>query len=139
MIYTSFKDLCTEIELVEASIRQYERSKEALQQMANTGGPSKVKGIDYSQPAVVESSPLDYATYLQHLQKIESHLLLHRERLKILEEDREERLRKLKSLKGLVYQVAYLREIKSMSLQEIADSMGYSYQYIKEVSSKTYF
>lgn len=138
MIYTSFKDLCTEIELVEASIRQYERNKEALQQMSNIGGPSKVKGIDYSQPSVIESSPMDFGTYLEHLQKIESHLLLHRERLKRLKREKITRERKLSSMEGLAYRVAYLREIQGKSLKQISEELDYSYDYIREVSANTH-
>ena len=138
MIYTSFKDLCIEIEIVEASVRQYERNKEALQQQANMGGPSKVKGIDYSQPAVVESSPLDYATYLQQLQKIESHLVLHRDRLKRLNREKKTRERKLESMEGLHYRVAYLREIKGKTLKEISEELDYSYDYIRQVSASSH-
>lgn len=42
----------------------------------------------------------------------------------------------MRDFEGLDHKVAYLKYIKNMTLQEIADELGYSYSYIKKVSMK---
>ena len=43
---------------------------------------------------------------------------------------------KIKKLEGIDYKVVYLRDIEGKSLVEIADELGYSYDYIKEISAR---
>lgn len=58
------------------------------------------------------------------------------ERLDKYREHKERIEEHMKEFEGLEHQVAYMKYIKKMTLQEVADELGYSHAYIKEKSAK---
>ncbi|MNI86465.1 hypothetical protein D3C73_1435630 [compost metagenome] len=42
----------------------------------------------------------------------------------------------LNKFEGLEYQVAYMRDIQGLPLYKIAEQLGYSYDWIRKVSSR---
>lgn len=132
----SYKDLCTEIEIWKERVKAYEAEIKALKKLAKAYGPSDVKGIDYSQPKVQNTNQIGFEEFITRLQKLENHIFIHLEAIANMEKSREKMEEKIKQLEGIDQQVVFMRDIKGKSLVEIADELGYSYQYIKEISAR---
>lgn len=132
----SYKDLCTEIEIWKERVRAYKAEIKALKKLAKVYGPSEVKGIDYTQPRVQNTNQIGFEEFLERLYKLEHHIYIHEEVIKNMEKCRKNMEERIKRLEGIDYKVVYLRDIEGKSLVEIADELGYSYQYIKEVSAR---
>ena len=135
-IIKSYNELCSEIEMWESRVDSYKAQIKALNQLAKISGPSGLKGIDYSQPAVQSSGQLAFGDYLFQLSQLESHIYLHEETIKNMIKSKENIKKRLKELEGIDKKVVYMRDIEKKRLSDIADSLGYSYQYIKEISAK---
>lgn len=76
--------------------------------------------------------------YIEECERYKNMIYLQEEILKGLVKTKNKVDEKLKTLKGLEYKVMYLKMVEGMNLQEIASKLGYSYQYIREIASKTY-
>lgn len=132
----SYRDLCEEIEIWEERLKAYEVQKEAVKKLAKLDGPQPITGIDYSQPNVQNTSQIDFFTAIETINKINNHIHLHQETIKRLNESKAKIEKHINNLEGLDKKVAYMRDIQGKSLVEIADELGYSYDWIKEVSAK---
>ncbi len=135
-VVKSYKDLCTEIEIWKERVKAYKAEIKALKKLAKVYGPSDVKGIDYSQLKVQNTHQIGFEEFLERLYKLEYQIYIHEEAIESMEKHRRNIEERIKKLKGIDYKVVYLRDIEGKSLIEIADELGYSYQYIKEVSAR---
>jgi hypothetical protein len=63
----------------------------------------------------------------EHLKNI---VYLEEDILRNLKKSKDFILTKLNKLEGIKYKIAYLKEIKGKSIQEIADELGYAYQTV---------
>ena len=72
---------------------------------------------------------------VEAINRIDNALYIEKERIKILQELEKETSEKLNNLRGLEYKVMYFREIEGMNNQEIADTLGYSYQTVANLIS----
>lgn len=132
----SYKDLCEEIEIWKERIKAYEAEIKALKKLAKVYGPSDITGIDYSQPYVDSTKQIGLEEFLIRLRKLENHIYIHEEAIKNMEKCRKKIEERIKKLEGIDQKVVYMRDLEGKTLKEIADELGYSYQYIKEVSAK---
>lgn len=132
----SYKDLCTEIEIWKERVKAYEAEIKALKKLAKAYGPGEVRGIDYTQPRVQSTNQIGFEEFLLRLQKLESHVYLHLETIESMEKSRKRIEDSIKKLEGVDQQVVYMRDIEGKKLMDIAEELGYSYQYIKEVSAR---
>ena len=130
----SYRDLCEEIEIWEERLKAYEVQKEAIKKLAKLDGPQPITGIDYSQPNVQNTSQIDFFTAIETINKINNHIYLHQETIKRLNDSKEKIEKHINNLEGLDKKVAYMRELEGKSLKEIADELGYTYQYIRRIS-----
>lgn len=135
-IIKSYKDLCNEIEAWKYRVEAYKAEIKALKKMAKIYGPGEVRGVDYSQPSVQESGQLAFEEYLIRLQKLESHIYLHEEAIKKMIESKENIEKCIEKLEGLDKKVVYMRDLENKSLVDISNELGYSYDYIKEISAR---
>lgn len=132
----SYKDLCSEIEIWKERLKTYEIQIEAIKKLAKLDGPKDITGIDYTQPYVDGTSQIGFEEALEMLGKIESHIYLHQQAITNMEKSKKKIEESIKGLEGLDQKVVYMRDIKGMTLADIAEELGYSYQYIKEVSAR---
>lgn len=132
----SYKDLCTEIEIWKERVKAYEAEIKALKKLAKVYGPSDISAIDYSQPKVQGTKQIGFEEFLERLQKLEKHIYIHLEAIENMERSRRRMEERIKQLKGIDQRVVYLRDIEGKSLKEIAEELGYSYDYIKEISAR---
>lgn len=135
-VVKSYKDLCEEIEIWKWRVEAYKAEIKALMKLAKVYGPSDIKGIDYSQPKVQNISQIGFEEFLERLYKLEHHIYMHEEAIKNMEKCRKNMEERIKKLEGIDYKVVYMRDIEGKALKEIAEELGYSYQYIKEISAR---
>lgn len=135
-IIKSYKDLENEIDIWKTRIETYKAEIRALKQLARIDGPGELSGIDYSAPRVQGSAQLAFEDYIARVRRLESHIYLHEETIENMKKYKEAMEEKIKQLEGIDSKVAYLRDIKGYTLIEISEELGYSHQYIKEVSAR---
>jgi DNA-directed RNA polymerase specialized sigma24 family protein len=70
------------------------------------------------------------------INKIDNHIYIHQDTIERLTKIKEQIRKNIEKMDGLDKKVAYKRDIEGKSLLEIADELGYSYDYIKNVSSR---
>ncbi|MCF6461480.1 sigma factor-like helix-turn-helix DNA-binding protein [Clostridium sp. Cult3] len=132
----SYKDLCSEIEIWKERLKTYEIQIEAIRKLAKLDGPKDITGIDYTQPYVDGTNQIGFEEALEMLHKIENHIYLHQQAIANMEKSKKKIEENIKKLEGLDKRVVYMRDIEGMTLADIAEELGYSYQYIKEVSAR---
>ena len=135
-VVKSYKDLCEEIEIWKERLKTYEIQLKAIVKLAKLDGPSDITAIDYSKPYVDGTRQIGFEEALEMLHKIESRIYLHKETIANMEKSKKKIEEEIKKLEGLDKKVVYMRDIEGKTLKEIADELGYSYQYIKEVSAR---
>ena len=135
-IIKSYKDLCEEIKIWEERVKAYEVQKKAIWKLAKLDGPQPITGIDYSQPNVQNTSQIDFFTAIEWINKIDNNIYLHQETIKRLNKSKKKIKKHIDNLEGLDKKVAYMRDVQGKSLIEIANELGYSYDWIKEVSAR---
>lgn len=135
-VVKSYKDLCEEIEIWKWRVEAYKAEIKVLKKLAKVYGPSDVKGIDYSQPKVQNTNQIGFEEFLERLYKLEHHIYIHEEAIKNMEKCRKNMEERIKKLEGIDQKVVYMRDIEGKKLMDIAEELGYSYQYIKEVSAR---
>lgn len=134
-IIKSYKDLCIEIEIWKERVEAYKAEINALKKLAKAYGPGDVKGIDYTQPRIQSTSQIGFEEFLLRFNKLENHILLHEETIKEMVKSKLKIEEHLTSLEGLDHKVVYMRDIEGKKLVDIAKELGYSYDYIREISS----
>lgn len=132
----SYKDLCSEIDIWKERLKTYEIQIEAIRKLAKLDGPKDITGIDYTQPYVDGTSQIGFEEALEMLGKIESHIYLHQRAIANMEKSKKKIEENIKGLEGLDQKVVYMRDIKGMTLADIAEELGYSEIYIKKISAR---
>ncbi len=132
----SYKELCNDINFWKARLKSYEIQLEAIKKEGKLYGPGDIKGIDYTQPYVDGTSQISFEAALKQMQKIENHIALHQDTIDKLEKSKKKIEEYIKTLDGLDRKVVYMRDIEGKKLVDIAEELGYSYDYIREISSK---
>ena len=135
-VIKSYKDLCEEIEIWKERIKAYKVEIEALKKLAKFEGPSDISAIDYTRPSVSTSGQLGFEDALIRIQKIESHIELHKDTIERLERSKENLEERIEQLEGLDKRVIYKRDVEEKKLYEIADELGFSEIYIKKISAR---
>lgn len=133
----TYKDLCGEIDILEMRIADLERELRNLFKLMNANEPKMPGAIDYTQDKVTNSR---YAPSLDELvpriNEINAVLDGLYQNLKAKNLTKSGIEKTLDEFEGLEYKVAYMRT-QGKSLKVIAVELGYSYDYIREVSSRT--
>lgn len=135
-VVKSYKDLCEEIEIWKERLKTYEIQLKTIIKLAKLDGPSDITAIDYSKPYVDGTKQIGFEEALQMLHKIENHIYLHKQAIENMERYKKRIKERIKNLEGIDYKVVYMRDIEGKSLKEIAEALGYSYDYIKEISAR---
>ncbi len=118
LLISTYQDLLREIEIYENRLDDLYREDYALRR------------IEYNR--------IDLDVYVERKHKLNNEAAIIQAILDDKRETQRQILEKLKQLEGLEYKIAYKRFIEGKTLNEIAGELGYSYQYMKEVSAKTY-
>lgn len=115
-LFKSYHDMNLEIEILEDELKNTERE---IEQWWVGGRLFPTVRIDQAAERVQK---------LKDKQIVLSEELKH----KLISKDKFEE--RLNNMEGIAYKVFYGRYVEGKLLTEIADDLGYSYQYIKKVS-----
>lgn len=133
--YAKYKNLDNQIFHIKLRIKTLEMEKE---KMIKLSGPGEVRTQTYDTRAGSAGSYyISVQDLYDDLAKILKELKEWRQELKILinkKDDLEDFL--ARETTKVERKVFYYRDIEGMSLKEISEELGYSYQYIREVSTK---
>jgi DNA-directed RNA polymerase specialized sigma subunit len=121
LLISTYQDLLIEIDVYESRLEDLQREDYALRR------------IEYNR--------IDLETYVNRKHKLNNEAAIIQAILEDKKETQKAILEKLSKLEGLEYKIAYKRFVEGKTLNEIAEELGYSYQYMKEISSrnKTYY
>src|SRR5699024_9878235 len=114
LLISTYQDLLIEIESYEEMLESYEREQYAIYRLLRNPG-------------------IDYPRYLELQTALNNKVAIVQSILEDKKGTQKEVLKKLDKLEGLEYRIAYKRFIEGKTLNEIADELGYSYDYMKEV------
>lgn len=124
-IMKSYSDLLTEIQLIQEQKELTERELEYWYGIDKDGNGIPLGGTG-SYKFGANTSIIQAQKKIQSLRKLN-------ERLKELEYARVRQDILLEQFEGLNYKIAYHRIVDNMTLKEIAEELGYSYQHIRRV------
>lgn len=130
----TYKDLCHELEIVKNRLEQLKQQKKLLKKQLR--GPQHITAIDYSKDKGPAFAPRPLEDILLELQQIESMEFIEQEILNNMYKTIERVQENLEKCTGLHYKVAYMREVEGKKLADIAEELGYSLDYIKEISAQ---
>ncbi|SEN53533.1 sigma factor-like helix-turn-helix DNA-binding protein [Lihuaxuella thermophila] len=114
-----YSDLCTEIDILTLRIKDLEMEYKFW----------------YRACFGNRSFPLDIC--LKRMEEICDQVEMYSTLLEEKEKTRKEIEKRMSEFEGLEYKVSYLRDVKGMTLAEIAAELGYSYIWIKQISART--
>jgi DNA-directed RNA polymerase specialized sigma24 family protein len=121
----SYNDLCKEIEILELRASDLEFQMRIAKSICFRGFVTD----QYSR------IPLDKA--LGQYDDVKDELLSVVAMLEHKQQTKQEMERRMNAFDGLEYKVAYMRDIQGKFLDQIADELGYSLDWIKKVSRRT--
>ncbi len=130
-VFHNYSDLCVEIEVAKEQIKLTEYELEywfgiRMNDRESNGIPLGARGVDrFGVNTALEQAE----DKIRSLNKL-------RDRLDKLDNTRIKIETLLSNFRGLEYRIAYLRYVEGKSLREVADELGYSYDYIRELMSK---
>jgi len=117
-------------------IQTIEEQKDILVKMLFVNAPAELQAMSYSdmpkgsgKNAMSLDRIYDGISRLENMLSIEERILGSMQKAESILND------KLKRLEGIDYKVAYLVQCKGYSAQEVADELGYSLGYIKNISA----
>lgn len=111
----TYQDLIREIEMYENRLDDLQREDYALRR--------------------IEFNKIELNMYVDRKHKINNEAAIIQDILEDKRQTQREILNKLEQLEGLEYKIAYKRFVEGKTLNEIASELGYSHDYMREVSS----
>jgi len=136
MITKSYKDLCIEIQLLELRVKDLKREYNFYASFIDT----KPRGIRVSTTEgerVTSSKPyMNPEEAYRKCAEINALLIQYDELLTDKLTTKVEMEKGMEQLETLEGKINYYFHVKKMKLYEIADELGYSYEWIREVKSR---
>lgn len=130
----NYKDLCLEIDIQKIRVREIENEIRQLKKLLE--GPKELTGIDYSKEPGGQIIHIPLDKVFDRVVRLEEKLDVEKEILREKIRAKKEIDERLLKLKGLDYKVVYLRDIKGMKLEDIAEELGYSKRHIERISAR---
>jgi len=133
----SYKDLCTEIEILE--IRQDSLLAELRiirRRIHNANAPRTKLVANYSGMPGGGSDGTHYTQAIAELQRIEAAIEDVSDILSLKHEAKRRMEERMSQFDKLEYRVAYLRDVERKSIAAISIELGYSYDWIAKISSR---
>lgn len=136
-IFSSYRDLCIQIEIHQERLRSINDEMKYYENMLTVNsGPKDYKGIKINGTTKTKYVSLPLDRIIDILSDLDVQRNIEKRHIKSLKSRRDKISKKLKQLKGLDFQVCYLRDVESMTLQGIADTLIFSLSYIEKISAR---
>jgi hypothetical protein len=117
-MYKSYNDLCREIEWFKDQI-------EIL----------KVERQDWWRKGVMPNK-VKFKNAIENIDRVSVSLDTYEKALEIRQEQKERLDKIINGFEGIEYKVAYRKYVKNMTLQEIAEDLDYTHEWIRSVHAK---
>lgn len=134
-VYSSYKDLCREIEIHENILASVIDQIKYFEKMLKSGWPKGASASVIDGQPKGNYAPISLDRIIDTLGRLDSMRYIEICIIEKLKEAKEKVDKKLKKLEGLDFRVCYMRDIEGKNLQEIADELGYSYSTISKISA----
>lgn len=134
---TTYNDLCNEIEILD--IREYEinaQLKRIKRQMMNMYEPQSKLVASYSGMPGSGFAMMPFDQVCGNIAQLERELDDIRDVISLKREARQRIEAKMTNFEDITDRIMVMRDIQRKSLREIADDLGYSYDWIKKLSSR---
>lgn len=116
LFISTYQDLLREIEIYQNRLEDLYREDYALRR--------------------IEYEKIELDIYVDRKHKINNEAAILQSLIEDKKQTQMQLLVKLSQLEGLEYKIAYKRFVEGKPLNKIAEELGYSYDYMREVSSK---
>lgn len=133
--FDNYNDLCTDIDVQQYLVDSIEKELLQLKKLLATG-PRDITGIDYSRESGGQAIYISMDRLLDRIHRIEERLIVEKNILEQKEKTKKNIEEIIFGMEGLNAKVVRMRDIEGKDLKKISESLGYSYQYIKEVSAR---
>jgi hypothetical protein len=130
----AYKPLIEEIEILEMRIDGLREERELLVKKMEKG-PGEVGSISYDGMPKGNAEYKDLARYIEELKRIDSHLELDEGILSIKKATLRKIKKKVENFVGIEHKIA-IRQLQGKSLKDIAEELGYSYDWLRKVNAK---
>lgn len=129
----TYLDLCDDIDILNDTLDRLKRTRKHI---IDSQAPRELSGINYDgmPKGSMDATPLEVIA--SELMRLDAKIKAITGMIEDYTEVKNRFEKRLSCINGLEYQIAYKRDALSMSIQEIADEMGYSYAWIAEKSAK---
>jgi len=133
---TSTNDILKEIEIIKIRLDCYKEQKTLLTELmyAFNSPVRELKGMVYSDMPG-GSTEVTYERYVEGMRILETKIEIENRILKNMEETNKKIDDKVKEFEGVSYKVAYMKN-KGMKLDDIADELCYTHEYIRLISAR---
>ena len=136
----SYLDLCYDIEMIKAEIRVLKKQRREIEFQISklSGAPASHPSIRYQEIKIDHkyAAPPQLEALWLRLEEISAEIGAKEKDLKSLEYRKKNIDKIIEKMDQPKNRVAILREVKGKTLAEIADEMGYSEGYIKNLSAE---
>lgn len=130
----AYKPLIEEIEILEMRIDGLREERELLVKKMEKG-PGEVGSISYDGMPKGNAEYKDLARYIEEIKRIDSHLELDEGILSIKKATLRKIKKKVENFVGIEHKIA-IRQLQGKSLKDIAEELGYSYDWLRKVNAK---
>ena len=130
----SYKDLCTEIEIAKTRLEYLLNQREMLVKLLDNNRPKEIQPVIYSDMPHGSKNFISLDRLVDGINRIDNQIYIETNLLEGMETTKTKIEEKLRGLEGIKYKIAYKKTIEGKTLQQIADELGYSIGYVKNLS-----
>lgn len=127
ILYHSYDDMTRKISIIQLRIQSYEKEKDVLQQLINSGRESLVR---------MDNPNISYKTYLKEMKILDAHLLLHHDELLRLQNEKKKIDALMGQFEGTQEQVFYYRYVKGLTQEQTAEMVYLSTRQVQRIEKK---
>ena len=136
MIARSYKDLCKEIQLLEMRVNELKEEYRFYSRFLDKK-PAGIRTSSVAEEKVQSSHPyMSAEEAYRRCAEINNLLIQYDEIITNKLKAKEEMEKGMSELETLEGKINYMFHVKNMKLYEIADELGYSYEWIRHVKSR---
>lgn len=137
MVTAPYKDLCKEIESLELRISDLEKERKYYTKLMGWNAPKGLNSQSFDNERVTgDRAHMTLDRVIDRLNKIDEQLSVLDEILRVKQDAKRKIEKIMGEFEGLEYKVAYMRDVQGKPLDKIAEELGYSYDWIRKISSR---
>lgn len=135
MQISTFRDITSAIEWYRRTIDVADEEIDIWTRQLHKNSPKGISGVDYSGMPKGSKDATSIDRIVEYIDSRMEIKAIAQQALKRLEKQKETTLDEIMQMDGITHRVAYLKIVEGLSLQDIADKLGYSLDWIKRVSA----